>query len=208
MARIRMKSTNVNKLTQGDNQYDIFISYRRDPDEDLALLIFKMLTYRGYKVFLDHDSNKDGNFINNIEQAINSAPVFILLFSDNSWSRINDSNDMVRHEIELAVKLGKKIIPICKEPNKACFPDSIPESIKPVTQYQISRVRSSTLDEDIDSIIDDRISKRINKKPKQTTNSDFHLELGKSNLKSNSISFGIMLAVIILACAVAALIII
>ena len=43
-------------------QYDIFISYRRDDGRQYARLVEKELKSQGFRVFLDYEELKDGIF--------------------------------------------------------------------------------------------------------------------------------------------------
>ena len=54
--------------------YDVFISYRRITGANDARLLQQALKARGYEVFFDYDSLRDGQFDKRIFAAIDEAP--------------------------------------------------------------------------------------------------------------------------------------
>lgn len=46
----------------GANNFDLFISYRRNGGEVIARLIFELLKNRKYNIFFDHKSLSSGEF--------------------------------------------------------------------------------------------------------------------------------------------------
>lgn len=110
--------------------YDIFLSYRRETGRDVARPIKLELEKHGYNVFLDFDELKDGSFNQKIKNAIASAPVFIVILSPNAFDRCVNEDDWVRQEIEYAINLKRHIIPINPDLSFEGFPENIPEHIK------------------------------------------------------------------------------
>lgn len=55
-------------------KYDVFISYRRSTGADDTRLLQQALKARGYNVFFDYDSLRDGKFDEMILAAIEDAP--------------------------------------------------------------------------------------------------------------------------------------
>jgi hypothetical protein len=51
----RIPSMSANTSLDYAKKYDIFISYRRDGGESMAILLHDRLTQKGYRVFLDID---------------------------------------------------------------------------------------------------------------------------------------------------------
>lgn len=90
--------------------YDIFISYRRS-NLDSARLIAGILKNNKFDVFFDFDDIKDGNYGDKIKNAINEAPIFIMVLSDDYISK-NGDNDWVQKEVSLALEKKRQIIPI------------------------------------------------------------------------------------------------
>lgn len=140
-------------------KYDIFISYRREGGADKARILKTELTAKGYKVFLDFDELKDGIFNERIIQAIESAPIFMLLLSEKALDRCCNEDDWVRKEIEYAIKTERHIIPINLDLSFGDFPSTIPINIlNEVKQHQISEIMFGQLFQvSVDKMINDRI---------------------------------------------------
>lgn len=111
-------------------QYDIFISYRREGGRDIARPIKLELEKHGYNVFLDFDELKDGSFNQKIKDAIASAPIFIVILSSHALDRCSNQDDWVRQEIEYAISKKRHIVPINPDLSFEGFPDNLPENIK------------------------------------------------------------------------------
>lgn len=122
-------------------KYDIFISYRRDTGAQYARILQLMLSQRGYRVFLDYDELKDGVFSEKIEEAIREAPVFVLVLSAHALDRCANEGDWVRREIQLAISLGKHIVPVNPDNTFTGVPENIPEDIRlSVSSHQHSEI--------------------------------------------------------------------
>ena len=92
-----------------DTKYDVFISYRRSTGSDDARLLQQALKARGYEVFFDYDSLRNGQFDKRIFSAIDEAPVFVLLLSEGVFDRCADATDWVRMEVEHALCKNRRI---------------------------------------------------------------------------------------------------
>jgi tetratricopeptide (TPR) repeat protein len=90
----------------------VFLSYRREPSQYLALLMFKELTTRGYDVFWDVETIGAGKFEDIILKNIAARAHFVVLLTDNTLERCIKRGDWLKREIEYAMKLGRKIIPV------------------------------------------------------------------------------------------------
>lgn len=147
--------------------YDVFISYRRKTGVNDARLLQQALRTRGYSVFFDFDSLRDGKFDARILRAIDEATVFILMMTENSLDGCSVEGDWVRLEIEHAIKTGKKIVPV--KPSDQCFefPDSLPQEVGCLKNEQFSELNKGALfEESIDKIIRDRFPQSVKRKPK------------------------------------------
>ena len=144
-------------------KYDIFISYRRVGGKDKARSLKSELERRGYHVFLDFDDLKDSVFDKRIMDAIDEAPIFLIILSENSLDRCKYDDDWVRKEIEYANFKDKHIIPINPDKEFKGFPDDIPESIKQyLGQHQFSSIDFEQLfQESINKMVKDRIAPTI-----------------------------------------------
>lgn len=92
--------------------YQIFISYKRDPDAPAAEQIFQGLHSRGYDIFLDRIGLEGGSrFPERINSAICSSKLFVLLLSSTTRESI-----WVKKEINIAIRRAKEnkiiIVPI------------------------------------------------------------------------------------------------
>ncbi len=139
--------------------YDIFISYRRKGGADKARPLKSEFERRGYSVFLDFDELKDGVFDKRIMDAIDDAPIFLIILSAHSLDRCNSADDWVRKEIEYAIEKRRHVIPV--DPNKEFdgFPADIPEALKAgLGQHQFSHIDFEQLFKvSIDKMISERI---------------------------------------------------
>ncbi len=143
-------------------KYDIFISYRREDGFDYARLLHKVLEINGYNVFLDSKNLNEGNFFEQIKDAINEAPVFMMILSPGYCGRCHDEKDWVRQEIMLAINLNKYIIPVNPDGLFAGFPVGMPDEIKSrIATCQFADVR---FDECFESSIDKLLNNPVLRK--------------------------------------------
>lgn len=127
-------------------KYDIFISYRRTDGKDIARALKESLAARGYRVFLDYDALQDGVFDRRILDAIDSAPIYILLLTAHCLDRCVNENDWVRLELEHALTHGKQIVPLVPDKQFTTFPEDTPDFIrKGLGQHQYSALDTGQL---------------------------------------------------------------
>lgn len=140
-------------------KYDIFISYRRKGGAEKARPLKSELERRGYRVFLDFDELKDGVFDQRIMEAIDEAPIFLVILSAHSLDRCINEDDWVRKEIEYAVKKNRHFVPVNPDKEFEGFSVDIPESIREgVGQHQFSHIDFEQL---FMASIDKMVSERI-----------------------------------------------
>lgn len=114
--------------------YDIFISYRRQDAEAHACMLYRDLTAAGYKVFFDHKSLGGGNFVRNIQEAIDASTDFLLLLSREALSeRIHDPDDIMHREISYAFQKNKHMVGIMLSGFDE-FPHALPDDIAELPQ--------------------------------------------------------------------------
>lgn len=111
-------------------EYDVFISYRRDGGEAMAILLRDRLTERGYKVFLDIENLNSGSFNIKLLDVIDNCTDFLLICSIDSLNRCINEGDWVRTEITRALEMQKNIVPIMLRGFE--FPESLPEEIEAI----------------------------------------------------------------------------
>ena len=155
-------------------KYDIFISYRRTGGAQYARILQLMLAQRGYKVFLDYDELTDGKFGEHIQDAIKSAPIFMLVLSKESLERCKNEGDWVRREIQLAISLNKHIIPVNPDNTFDGIPEDIPNDIKEeVGTHQHSDISfGQTLGVTVDYMVKNRIVPKIGERTRQDSDID------------------------------------
>lgn len=84
--------------------YDVFISYRRSDGLTIAEALYKYLTSKGLRVFLDRHKMIDGHyFTTQIETNLRIAPNYILVATDDVF-KFRKKEDWVRKEIEGAIE--------------------------------------------------------------------------------------------------------
>ena len=156
-------------------QYDIFISYRREGGKNFARILKPELEKRGFqdRVFLDFDELKDGKFDKRIMDAIDSAPIFIIILSDGCLDRCVNEDDWVRQEILHALEANKHIIPVVCDKSFRDFPIDIPEVIKKgLGQHQFTQIDTDTLlRASVNELVEFRITPVINKLAKEVETS-------------------------------------
>jgi hypothetical protein len=118
-----------NTLNYSD-KYDIFLSYRRDGGEAMAILLRDRLTAKGYSVFLDIENLNAGSFNTKLFDVIDNCRDFLLVCSIGSLDRCANEGDWVRMEIAHALQQGKNIVPIMLRSFQ--FPDVLPDDIEAV----------------------------------------------------------------------------
>ena len=98
--------------------------------------------------------------------AIDEAPIFLILLSENSLDRCKYDDDWVRKEIEYANLKNKHLIPINPDKEFKGFPDDIPNNIREyLGQHQFSSIDFEQLfQESINKIVKDRIQPALSKK--------------------------------------------
>jgi hypothetical protein len=94
------------------SNYDVFLSYRRDGGEAMAILIRDRLVAKGFRVFLDIESLNSGSFNTKLFSVIEGCKDVVVVCSQGSLERCNNEGDWVRAEIAHALKLGKNVVPV------------------------------------------------------------------------------------------------
>ena len=106
---------------------DVFISYRRLGSEALAMLLHDRLEDAGYRVFLDVESLRSGNFNTAILKKIEACTDVLVLLPPNALDRCVNEDDWLRLEVEHAFLHGKNVVPVMLRGFE--WPDSLPEGM-------------------------------------------------------------------------------
>ena len=121
--------------------YDIFISYRREDGAEKARTLKSELELQGFHVFLDFDELKDGVFDQRIINAIESAPIFMMILSPHALDRCVNDDDWVRREIECALANHRHFVPVDPDRSFPGFLHELPDSVKQgLGQHQFSEI--------------------------------------------------------------------
>ena len=171
----------------GKDRYDIFISYRRVGGKNYARTLKPELEKRGFRVFLDFDELKDGVFDKRIMDAINEAPIFLVILSKGALDRCANDGDWVREEILYADKTKRHIVPVEVDKTFREFPENLPNEVKSVLgPHQFSQIDTETLlQESIDKMVRERIKpyvKNVSGAPspleeESTEGAEIHIEV-------------------------------
>ncbi|MBQ9008787.1 MAG: toll/interleukin-1 receptor domain-containing protein [Clostridia bacterium] len=126
---------------------DVFISYRRDGGDMVAMNLYQALKKRRYRVFYDIAVLRSGNFNEELYQRIRSCKDFILILTPGSLDRCIYDEDWVRMEIAEAIHRKKNIIPFML--NNFEFPDYLPEDIDAIRYMNGIRTQPEIFNESI-----------------------------------------------------------
>lgn len=110
--------------------YDIFISYRRVGGDSTARILCERLREAGYKVFMDVEDIRSGDFNVKLYDVISNCKDFLIVLSQNALDRCSEEGDWVRNELSHALKEGKNVIPVLLR--GFAFPQTLPEDIDAV----------------------------------------------------------------------------
>jgi len=141
--------------------YDIFLSYRRDGGEAMAILLRDRLAEKGYDVFLDIEGLNSGGFNTQLLNVIDGCEDFVLICSKNALDRCATDGDWVRLEIARAFEQNKNIIPLMLRGFE--FPEILPDDIE---FLRLQNGVAADKNEYFDAAIDRLASKFLLSKPK------------------------------------------
>ena len=150
----------------------IFISYRRDSCSDICAHLREKIEERfgSGSVFLDTVSLVAGeDFPCRLREEIARCSA-LLVVMDKDWAslpsagggrRLDDPNDFVRQEIETAIRLNRRVIPV--QVHGAKFPpaEELPDSVKPFTRCHAVKIHEEPLfRESVKHLLDQLAPKR------------------------------------------------
>jgi hypothetical protein len=99
-------------MTNTPSNNTVFISYRRRASQFLAIAIFQDLRANGWDVFMDVASIDEGNFTEILLNQIAARAYFLVILTPGTVEGFADEKDWMRREIEYALDMGRKIIPV------------------------------------------------------------------------------------------------
>jgi TIR domain-containing protein len=143
----------------------VFVSYRRDDAASEAASIASQLRQRigNDAVYLDVASNPPGVIwpeeLRNAHAAAHCVvvvigPRWLSMTDENGERRLDDKDDLVRHEIALALSSGKTVVPVLVDGAVEPRADMLPEALKKLTERQAVSLRRDYFDHDILLLVD------------------------------------------------------
>jgi hypothetical protein len=123
----------------------IVISYRRDDSDAIAGRIRDRLAnhYGEQSVFMDIDSVPLGvNFREYISKALLDTDVMLVIIGPRWITRIENTTDPVRVELEKAFELGIQVVPVLVSMATMPNPNELPESIRELSDINAAFVDS------------------------------------------------------------------
>jgi len=144
----------------------IFICYRREETAGQAGRLYDRLSARFGKdhVFMDVDSTGFGvDFTQKVIGDLSECNVLLALIGRN-WSAITDNkearrldnpDDFVRVEIEIALQRGISVIPVLVDGAVVPQADKLPPSLEPLTRRQACELRHTSFQSDVTRLIAD-----------------------------------------------------
>lgn len=142
----------------------VFISFRRSDAGGYANHLKSDLAnfYGSEPIFLDHDSIAGGvDFEKALPAALDAATVFLAVIGPdwldakrNGRRRLDEPNDWVRREIEVALERpGLRVIPVLVGNADLPTQDQLPESIQRLPSRQVRTIRPDRNDDDVKNLI-------------------------------------------------------
>lgn len=142
----------------------IFINYRREDTSGYAGRIFDSLSneFGEDHIFIDVTKINTGNdFTEVITQALDKSDYFLVLIG-NTWltckdaqgnRRLDNKDDFVRREIQLAIAQKIKIIPLLLEESRMPLGEDLPADIQEMCKWQAIEISDTRWKYDIDKLI-------------------------------------------------------
>ena len=146
--------------TNYSDKYDVFLNYRRDGGETMAILLRDRLAAKGYRVFLDIESLNSGSFNKKLFAVIEGCTDLLVVCSKGSLDRCVHEGDWVRAEIAHALKNGKNVVPVMLRGFE--WPDVLPDDIEALRMQNGVTANSN---EYFDAAIDRLTEKFMQSKP-------------------------------------------
>jgi TIR domain len=143
----------------------IFISYRRQDAQSAAGRLYDglQLAYREKAIFRDVVKISSGvDFVKAIEQALESCSVLLagigprwLKIADAAGARrLDDSNDITRREMEIALKYGVFVIPVLVDGAEMPAEQDLPDGLKSLAHLQAHDLSDKRWEYDLNTLVD------------------------------------------------------
>ncbi len=143
----------------------VFISYRRSDAAGFAGRIADFLAFErpNLTVFMDVMSIRPGDdFIDTINDRLAASGTVLALIGErwldeegaSGGRRLDDPQDFVRLELELALGAGTTVVPVLLDDARMPAPDELPESLRQLTRRNAFHLRHHAFRRDIDALAD------------------------------------------------------
>ena len=135
----------------------VFISYRREDAQAFARGLYNELSrrYGDENVFRDIDAIQAGaRFTDVIEEGVGNANILIVIIS-RSWAsargrrRLDDPGDVLRREVEIGLRRGISIIPVCVEGARLPTKDELGPALDGLLKFTAIEISDARWDHDI-----------------------------------------------------------
>ena len=143
----------------------IFFSYRREDEPGFALALYSRLdqTFPSERLLMDIQGGTAAgqDFVQVLKDQVSACDVMLVLIGPKWLSaidetgrrRLDDPQDFVRVEIESAVRLGKRVIPVLVHKAEMPRAEALPEPIRPLAWSQALGLTRERLNADAQGII-------------------------------------------------------
>lgn len=144
--------------------FRIFISYRRSDSAQAAGRLAEIIgsVLGAESVFMDVESIRLGaDFVTSIEEAIQSTDLLVALIGRDWLSkqgergrRIDDQADVLRLELEAAIRSGVDMVPILVDDARMPRADELPSTLAPLARHQAFHLRHATFRHDASRLLE------------------------------------------------------
>jgi hypothetical protein len=142
----------------------IFINYRRGDDPGNTGRLFDRLqdAFSPEQLFLDIDNIAPGlDFVRVLEDRVAECEIVLAIIGkgwidardEKGFRRLDDANDFVRVEIESALNLGKRVIPVLVGDAHMPHPDELPEALRPLARRNAVRLTHERFRADTEGLV-------------------------------------------------------
>ena len=122
--------------------YDVFISYRRSDGQTKAEALYRYLTEKGLRVFLDKHEMVDGRYFTaQIEKQLRTVPNYVLVATDDVF-RFRQGEDWVRTEMQIALQMyeqapeDRSIVVLTEEQVQFPLKEALPAEVCKIADVQ------------------------------------------------------------------------
>jgi TIR domain len=144
---------------------DVYISYRRSDAAAIAGRLADLLrkTLGAGQVFLDVDSIKMGeSYFDALRGGIEHAMAVLVMIgphwldarSESGARQLDDPEDFVRQQVELALELGKRVVPVLVDGALMPRADDLPPSLTGLTRRHALEIRNEGFASDAARLVD------------------------------------------------------